>query len=144
MADTDLPVTGKSVSITVLLGTVPKRVTDQITSFSAKPSITEISTKALGQSGSFIDTEYDGWEGSIEIADSNGHADEIVDAMESASRLRLPLSLIITETINYADQSSTRHTYRECKITSSDASNGRGQARKVTLAWKTGKQRVTT
>lgn len=143
MADTDLPVTGKSTSITVLLGGVVKALTDQITSFSAKPSITEVATKNLGQSGSKVDTEFDGWEGSMEVSDSNGAASDIVDAMESASRLRLPLSVIITETVSYANGTSRRYTYTEVKIISSDSSNSRGQARKITLGWKTGKQRVT-
>ena len=144
MADTDLPVTGKSVSVTLLLGGVVKKITDQVTSFSAKPMITVIDTKTLGVSGSKVDTEYDGWEGSIELATSSKDFDEVIDAMESASRLRLPLSFIVSETINYADLSSVRHTYVECKLTSADVSNSRGQARKGTLAWKTGKQRVTS
>lgn len=143
MADTDLPVTGKSVSVTLLMGGVVKAVTDQVTSFSAKPMITTVETKKLGKSGSDVDTEYDGWEGSLELADSTGVGNDVVDAMESASRLRLPLSLILVETVSYANGTSRRYTYTEVKVISSDNSNSRGQVRKTTIGWKTGKQRVT-
>ena len=143
MADTDLPISGKSVSITLLLGGTVKAVTDQVTSFSSKPTITKIDTKNLGQSGSKIDTEFDGWEGSLELADSTGAAGDIVDAMESASRLRLPMSLILVETASYADGASRRYTYTEVKVVSFDTSNSRGQVRKATIGWATGKQRVT-
>lgn len=143
MADTDLPATGKSVSITLLMGGAVKAITDQVTSFSAKPTITRIDTKALGQSGSKIDTEFDAWEGSLELADSNGAAGDIVDAMESASRLRLPMSLILVETVYYANGTSKRYTYTEVKVISFETSNSRGQVRKATIGWATGKQRVT-
>ncbi len=140
MPDTDLPITGKDVSLVLLLNGVPRSVTDQVTRFEAKPVYDEIQIKNLGRSGSQIDMPFSHWEGTIELAISNSAIDDMIDLITLARRNRIPLEINATEIIRYRDLTSAGYQYRDMKL-AFDRKTVRGESNTITIAWKSGVDR---
>ena len=141
MADIDLPASGKDTSIRVVIDGVLKLLQDQVTRFTAKPTYDEIVTKPMGVSGSKIDKEFVGWEGSIELAVNTATLDEMMDAINAALIARVPVVINIVDTSHYRNATSKTYTYPDVKL-DYDRSGQRGEAMKVTLGWKTGQNRI--
>jgi hypothetical protein len=142
MADTDLGVTGKDAQITLSRNGVVAAIADAVVSRSAEPVLTEITQKHLGTSDVDVDVEHEGWKGEIEVTDKTSEIDEILDAVISDSRLRIPGILNYVETTHYRDGSSKTYVYPDIKIVSASKSAKRGEATTHRLSWRTGKNRI--
>lgn len=144
MADIDLPASGKDTKILMSYDGVLKRIEDEVVAFTAKPMLTEVSTKPLGKSQTYIDVEPDGWEGTIEVAPSSGQVDEFMDLVEAAIRGRIPGLILINETTYYRDFTSKTYTYQDCKIVAFEKRKRRGEADSIVLTWKSGLGRIAS
>lgn len=141
MPDTSLPASGKDTSVTLSLDGALKQVQDQVTRFTCKPMYDEIVSKSLGKSGSNIDKEFAGWEGTIEFDVSNGTVDEMFDLINAALQTRIPTLINIVDTTHYRDLSSKTYTYPDVKL-DYDRRTARTEATKITVNWKTGLDRI--
>lgn len=141
MADQDLTITGKDVSVEMLVDAVPMKLADKVVRFTERAVYQRVESRHLGTSDVDIDTEPDGWEGEIEISRKTSALDDFVDAYNLARANRVPVLILITSTKRYRDGTSKTHTYLDCKIEfSTDAQ--RGQAVTSRMPWRSGKQRV--
>jgi hypothetical protein len=140
MADTNAA-SGQSASIQVIVDGVAVQIQDKVTGFTVKEKKTDIETKALGGSGTQIDQEFDGFEGSITVAASTAEVDEMMDTIRAAQIARVPVTVNIVGATAYRDASSKAYTYPDCKLTL-ETSVRRGEAIMHTLTWKTGKDRI--
>ncbi len=141
MSDIDLPISGKDTQIRVVVDGALKLVQDQVTRFTSKATYDEIVTKNLGTSGSKIDKEFVGWEGSIELSVNASTLDSLMDVINAALIARVPVLLNIVDTTYYRDGSSKTYTYPDVKL-EYDRNVSRGESTKATLGWKTGRNRI--
>ena len=141
MSDLDLPASGKDTQIRIVVDGVLKLVQDQVTRFTAKATYDEIVTKNLGTSGSKIDKEFVGWEGSIELSVNTAAWDEIMDLINAALILRVPVLINIVDTTYYRNASSKTYTYADVKL-DYDRNVQRGESTKAPVGGKTGRNRI--
>lgn len=141
MSDIDLPSTGKDTQVRVIVDGVLKLIQDQVTRFTAKTTYDEIVTKNLGTSGSKVDKEFVGWEGSIELSVNTATWDAVMDIVNAALIARVPVLINIVDTTYYRDGSSKTYTYADIKL-DYDRNVQRGEATKVNVGWKTGRNRI--
>ena len=141
MPDLDLPVSGKDTQILISVDGVLVNVVDKVTSFNSRAVYDEIETKGLGTTERYIDKVPTGWEGDIELAVSRRTIDEIIDTIHAAQRARVPVLINIRSTTTYRNLTSKSYTYPDCKL-DFESRERRGEARTVTLGWKTGLDRI--
>lgn len=142
MADQDLPISGKDTRLQFLVKGVPQAVTNQITSFTASRTVSEIMTKTIGSSTVFIDQEPEGWEGTFEVAAATVAIDDVMDAVDAAQRARLPNSLQLVDVTNYRNGTSNSWIYPDIKI-NYERTVRRTQATVIRITWKTGLARIS-
>ncbi len=141
MADTDLPVEGRDTTILVMVNGVLQNVVDQITNFTSNCVYDRIETKPLGTTKTKIDDAPSGWEGTIELAVSRPTVDDFMDQLHTAQQTRVPMDVQIREQVRYRDGSVRTYLYREVKLQLATV-NVRAEARKTTLNWKSGENRL--
>lgn len=141
MSDQDLPTSGKDTRIQLMINGIPTVVVNQITNFSASRRVTEIETKPIGTSTVLIDQEPEGWDGTLELAQSTAAIDELIDAVDAAQRARIPNSIQIVDITNFRNGTSSAHMYPDIKI-QYEKTVRRGQATAVRIPWKTGLARI--
>ena len=139
--DIDLPVTGRDVSIILLVNGEIEEIIDMVTSFNSDGVYDRVETKVVGTAETFIDDVLVGWEGSMELAESRVTPQEVMDLVHNFQRNRLPLLVNIREQINYRDGSQKQYTYPDVKLQTSTR-NRRAEVRGTTLNFKTGKDRI--
>lgn len=141
MSDTDLPVEGRDVKLLILLNGALQRVVDQVTSFSANAAYDRVETKPLGTSDRKLDDVLTGWEGSVELSVSRPAVDDLMDQIHTAQRNRTALEVQLREQVLYRDGSRRTYLYREVKLQVA-TTNTRAEARKTTLNWASGTNRI--
>jgi len=136
-------ITGKDVQVALSLDAAPQQIFDDVVSFERSPILEEASSRKLGKDFVDVDVEHAGWQGTTEIQVSSSVADELIDAITSAMRARLPYVLSFGEQIHYRDLSSKSYTYPMCKITGAPK-RVRAGAEKATVSftWKSGADRI--
>jgi len=141
VSDIDLPVEGRDVAVMVMVNGQIKRLVDQITNFTSNAVYDRMETKPLGTADVLIDDVAVGWEGTIETAVSRATVDDFMDEVHAAQRARVPMAVQIREQVRYRDGTVRTYLYPECKLQVA-TTNVRAEARKTTLNWKTGKNRI--
>lgn len=141
MGDANLAITGKDVSLELIVDLVPMKIIDKVTRFNAKARIEKTETKHLGTSDVDIDQECTGWEGTVEISRKTSALDDMINAYIAAKNARIPTLLAFTETVFYRDGSTGGHIYPDVKI-DFETEAVRGSAGTVRLGWVTGTQRI--
>lgn len=141
MADQDLAVTGKDVSVELLVAGVPAGFTDKVVRFTENAEYQENVVRHLGSTGKDIDLIPDGWSGDLEVSRKSGGLDDIIDAINLARRNNVPTLLLITRTIRFRDGTSRTHVYPDCKLKFSTESS-RGQSVTTRVSWMCGTDRV--
>lgn len=140
MADTDLPITGKDVQARIIVGGQLRAVA-HIVRWEEKPVYDEVVTKALGTDGSQIDMPFTHWEGSLEIAENTADLDEVIDVINNARKLRIPVRVDLFRTYFYRDGTTRSYVYPDCKV-GFDNRASRGEAVSKTIPWKCGQHRI--
>lgn len=141
MADQDLGITGKDVSIELMLDGIPASLVDHVERFTETAMFQKAEFRPLGSSKLNLTNLPDGWGGEIEIDRHNGQMDVFIDAYRSALANRIPTSIVITSIKYYNDGSSKMHTYRNCELDfGTDVQ--RGQLVKSRITWRTGEERI--
>src|SRR5574337_1041494 len=105
MGDANLAITGKDVSLELLVDGAPTKIIDKVVRFSAKAVYDKIEVKHIGSSDRDIDMEPTGWQGTVEISRKNGSLDDMIDAYNAARIARIPTLLMFTENVFYRDGS---------------------------------------
>lgn len=141
MSDANLAITGKDVSLELIVDAVPMKIVDKVTRFSAEAMYDTIEVKHLGSSDRDIDKEPTGWKGTLEISRKTSALDDMIDAYNLARINRVPTLLVISETVFYRDGTSSSHIYPDVKIDFATEA-ARGQASTVRLNWDCGTQRI--
>lgn len=142
MASTDLPVTGKDAKIVLTVGGVLQTIANAVVSHSAEPIINVVQTKPLGTSRVKKDAEYQGWKGEVEANNETSTIDEILDALDAASRTRAIIVVNLTETTYYRNGTSSTYTYPNITIMNAPRSVKREEASTYRLSWETGEARI--
>lgn len=143
MPDENLEVTGKDVSLLLMVNGQIKQVQDRVTSFNSQPTYDEIQVKHLGRGGSSVGKEFVEWSGTLELVVSDATADEFIDEVNASLKLRVPMKIDITEVIRYRNGTSKVYTYPDVKC-EFERSTTRGEANTVTINWKTGLDRIAS
>lgn len=139
--DTSLAATGKDTTVEILYNGAPVKVLEKVR-FTAKKVVTKTETRPLGSTTRLINTEPDGWSGTIECEMAGKAGDELIDLLTSAEILRVPGVIAISETTNYRDFSRKTYVYPDVKITDYEKTVARGENIKLRLSWETGQNRV--
>lgn len=141
MADQDNTITGKDVSIEMLVDGVPQSLSDKVLRFTERAMYQTIEQRHLGSSTVDIDKEPDGWEGELEISRKTGGLDDMIDAYNLARENRVPILILITCTKRFRDGTTRTHVYQDVKLDfSTDAQ--RGQAVTTRVPWRSGLPRI--
>lgn len=141
MADQDLPIEGKDVTVELTFLGAPQNVIRSITSFTETARYDTIETKHLGTTDVDIDKIPIGWQGEIVCSRETSQLDDFIDAWNLARRNRVPAIINITSTKRYRDGSSKTHTYLDCKVEFGSRAS-RGSASESTISWVTGRDRI--
>lgn len=141
MADQDLTITGKDVSVEMVVDGVAMQLADKVVRFTEQARYQSQEVRHLGTSDVDIDKEPDGWEGELEISRKTGALDDFIDAYNFARANRVPVLIFITSTKRYRDGSTRTHTYIDCKVEFS-TDNQRGQAVTSRMPWRSGRNRI--
>lgn len=141
MASASLDVTGKDSKLILTQNGVLIAVVDQITEFSASATYDEVRTKHLGRSGSRVQKEFVGWEGSLGFTRQNSALDDLIDQLNVFRKNRVPYIMNIAHSIFFRDGSTRGWIYRDVEI-EFETSTTRGEADTITSSWVTGNDRV--
>lgn len=141
MADQDLSIEGKDVTVELTFDGLPQAVIRSITSFTETARYDTIEVKHLGTTDVDIDKVPTGWQGEIVCSRETSQLDDFIDAWNLARRTRIPVLINITSTKKYRDGSSKTHTYIDCKVEFGSRSS-RGSAAESTISWVTGRDRI--
>lgn len=141
MADQDLSITGRDVSIEMLVDGIPQKITDKVVSFETRPRYDTIEVKHLGTSDVDIDKEPTGWEGTVEVSRKTGALDDMINAYNLARRNRVPILISFVETVRFRDGTSRTYLYPDVKI-EFGTSYTRGQATTSRIPWVCGTDRI--
>ncbi len=140
-ADTLIPISGKDVRMELLQNGVPQAFTAQVVNFTETVRYSEIETKPIGTSDTYIDQDADGWEGEIELAQNSAQVELFIDLYDFNVRNRIPQNVTITRTKFFRDGTSNLKTYSFIRLTYTSTSR-RGSAGAIRMAWKSGVARV--
>lgn len=136
-----LPISGKDTKITLTVDGALKKVVDKITDFQCSDTLDEMVTKVIGESGSYVDHEFVGHEGSIEFAPDSKGPDEIQDEIQAARIVGAIVVVNVTETTHYRDLTTKTYVYPDVKIQWKRSAR-RGETQKMTYSWKSGVNRI--
>lgn len=139
--DTGLPATGKDCTVEILYNGAPVKVLEKVR-FTAKKVVTKTESRALGTTTRLINTEPDGWSGTIEVEMAGKEGDELIDLLTSAEILRVPGVIAISETTSYRNLQKKTYVYPDVKIVDHEKTVARGENVKLRLSWETGQNRV--
>ena len=140
-ADIDIPISGKDVQMELLQNGAPQKFLGQVVNFTETVRLSEIETKPIGSSDVYIDQEFDGWEGEIELAQNSKQVEELIDLYVFNVRNRIPQNVTITRTKFFRDGTSNLRTYSFIRLNYSSTSR-RGSAGAIRMSWKSGVTRV--
>lgn len=141
MADADLAITGKDVSVELLLNGIPVKIIDQVVRFTEKAEYQTIETRHIGSNNVDIEREPDGWSGEIEISRKTGDLDDMIDQYNLARRNRIPVLILITRTLKFRNGTSRTHVYADVKLDfGSDSARGSNVTTRV--GWRSGVERI--
>lgn len=140
-ADTQIPISGKDVRMELLQNGVPQAFTAQVVNFTETVRYSEIETKPIGTSDTYIDQDADGWEGEIELAQNSAQVELFIDLYDFNVRNRIPQNVTITRTKFFRDGTSNLKTYSFVRLNYSSTAR-RGSAGAVRMSWKSGVARV--
>lgn len=135
------PATGKDTKITITIDGALKKVFGKVVNHRKSVQKTTITTKVIGESGSYIDKEFDGIEGTVEIATDSKSIDEAIDLIDAAEIAGVPVVVALVETTKYRDLTSKTYAYADIKIDWEHEAR-RGDAQKHTFKWVTGLPRA--
>ena len=141
MGDLDLAATGKDTSIVVTYDGATIRTYEHVR-FEAEPVLDVLRGKSLGTTETQIDTIPTGWRITLEIETSKKDVDELIDTILSASILRVPGILSVTEKTTYRNLESQSYIYTGLKLTGSPKTVARGEKTKHRLQLETGTNRI--
>lgn len=139
--DTDLPATGKDVSVTFTFDGATVK-TYEVTEHRVEEMVERVDTKPLGTTKKLIDTVREGWRIRLTIAASRKDTDELIDIIDAAEELRVPSVMAIAITTKYRDLTSKTYVYPDVKRTSYGTGARRGEANQTTLEFETGVTRI--
>jgi hypothetical protein len=141
--DTDLPITGKDLTVIVSYdGVVMKTV--ELVEVEAEKMIAVTKSKPLGTTKTLINTEIEGWRLKIKLDTSRKDASELVDLITSGEELRVPALMAITVAKKFRNFQSKSHTYIDVKLVKYSESHKREENSKEELEFETGLTRTAS
>ncbi len=140
--DAQLPITGKDVSVELLVAGLPIAIVDQVTSFSARATSTKIETGVLGTDIMYQDHRPKGWNGECALALNRPAAGDFIDAYHAARRSGLVIAVLFKVQAKFRDGSSRLQTYRDLTI-EWEETHTPGQVSTARMTWSTGVDRTS-
>lgn len=141
MADQDLAITGKDVSVELLVNGLQQSIIDSVVRSTETAEYQEIETRHIGSNKVDIEREPDGWSGELEISRKSGQLDDFIDAYNLARRNRVPILIMLTVTKRYRDGTSRTHVYPDIKV-NFGTDSARGSNVTTRVRWRTGEERI--
>jgi hypothetical protein len=141
MAD-PLPITGKDVSVEVVVNGVPLKLTSKVVSYNEDEVADMVESEHLGTDNVQVKKLPKGWRGEMTVSRKDGNLDDFVDAYNLALRNNVPVVIMITRVQRYNDGTSRTHVYPEVTIAGLSTNAQRGQNVTSRLPWRCGVERI--
>lgn len=141
MAD-PLPITGKDVSVEVVVNGVPLKLTSSVVSFNEDEVFDMVETEHLGTDNVQVKKLPKGWRGEMTISRKSGNIDDFADAYNLALRNNVPVLIMITRVLRFSDNTSRTHVYPDVTISGLSTNAQRGQNVNSRLPWRCGVERI--
>lgn len=143
MADTDLPISGKDITVTLTYdGSVIAAA--ELVEVEVEKMISTTKTKPLGTTSTLIDTQIEGWRLRMRLDASRPDAAELIDLVTSGEILRVPALMGLSLKESYRNLSSRTETYLDIKTTSYRKSHRRDEASREEITFETGLNRIVS
>jgi len=142
MSDSELGLTGKDVTVEMMIDGLPLGLNGKVTDFSETPRFATNTRRHLGTTQVDIDKIPAGWEGTFEITSKDGSVEDALDAWRLARANRVPISTQLAVVRRYRNQTSRTHVY-QCVQWEMETNVQRDESMVHRFSWESGFERIT-
>jgi len=142
MSDLDLAMTGKDISLELVINGIPIEISDAVVSFDETPVFDDVIRKHIGTNNRDIDKIPVGWDGNIVISAKTRAVENALDAYITSRINRIPVNASITVVKRFRNGQVKVDTYVNVQF-SVDSRVAREDAVEYSLAWMSGRPRIS-